>query len=87
MIKALSAALLLLFFAATTVGAQKKYIASYAGFAGFQAPLWAAKDFGFMNKSAGALDATLLAPPSKCFSSAPRKPNSTPTFRDTSTNA
>jgi ABC-type nitrate/sulfonate/bicarbonate transport system substrate-binding protein len=27
---------------------QDKYIASYAGFAGFQAPLWAAKDFGFM---------------------------------------
>src|SRR5918999_1824477 len=30
--------------------AQEKYIASYAGFAGFQAPLWAAKDFGFLAK-------------------------------------
>jgi ABC-type nitrate/sulfonate/bicarbonate transport system substrate-binding protein len=50
MSKALSAALLLFFCAATTVLAQEKYIASYAGFAGFQAPLWAAKDFGFMTK-------------------------------------
>ena len=39
---------LLLFSAAAF--AQDKYIASYAGFAGFQAPLWAAKDFGFMTK-------------------------------------
>jgi ABC-type nitrate/sulfonate/bicarbonate transport system substrate-binding protein len=30
--------------------AQEKYIASYAGFAGFQAPLWAAKDFGLLAK-------------------------------------
>jgi len=30
--------------------AQDKYIASYAGFAGFQAPLWAAKDFGLLAK-------------------------------------
>jgi NitT/TauT family transport system substrate-binding protein len=30
--------------------AQEKYTASYAGFAGFQAPLWAAKDFGFLAK-------------------------------------
>ncbi|MET0501015.1 MAG: ABC transporter substrate-binding protein [Candidatus Binatia bacterium] len=37
---------LLLFSAAAF--AQEKHIASYAGFAGFQAPLWAAKDFGFM---------------------------------------
>jgi NitT/TauT family transport system substrate-binding protein len=28
------------------LAAQEKYIASYAGFAGFQAPLWAASDFG-----------------------------------------
>jgi ABC-type nitrate/sulfonate/bicarbonate transport system substrate-binding protein len=32
------------------IAAQEKYIASYAGFAGFQAPLWAAKDFGFLAK-------------------------------------
>lgn len=50
MTKLLSAALLVLLCAAATVAAQEKYIASYAGFAGFQAPLWAAKDFGFMSK-------------------------------------
>jgi NitT/TauT family transport system substrate-binding protein len=30
--------------------AQEKFVASYAGFAGFQAPLWAAQDFGFLSK-------------------------------------
>jgi NitT/TauT family transport system substrate-binding protein len=50
MIKALSAVLLWLFCAAAMAAAQEKYIASYAGFAGFQAPLWAAKDFGFMTQ-------------------------------------
>lgn len=50
MTKLLSAALLVLLCAAATVAAQEQYIASYAGFAGFQAPLWAAKDFGFMSK-------------------------------------
>lgn len=39
-----------LFFLPVSLSAQEKYIASYAGFAGFQAPLWAAKDFGFMAK-------------------------------------
>jgi len=33
-----------------TLGAEERYIASYAGFAGFQAPLWAAKDFGLLAK-------------------------------------
>jgi ABC-type nitrate/sulfonate/bicarbonate transport system substrate-binding protein len=42
--------LLVLFNLPTTTAAQDKFIASYAGFAGFQAPLWAAKDFGFMAK-------------------------------------
>jgi ABC-type nitrate/sulfonate/bicarbonate transport system substrate-binding protein len=50
MIKVTSAGLLLLLLFSATVVAQEKYIASYAGFAGFQAPLWAAKDFGFMAK-------------------------------------
>jgi NitT/TauT family transport system substrate-binding protein len=50
MIKALSAALAVLLCSAASVSGQEKYIASYAGFAGFQAPLWAAKDFGFMEK-------------------------------------
>jgi ABC-type nitrate/sulfonate/bicarbonate transport system substrate-binding protein len=42
--------LLPIFFFPVSIAAQETYIASYAGFAGFQAPLWAAKDFGFMNK-------------------------------------
>ncbi len=41
---------LLLGLLPATLGAQEKYIASYAGFAGFQAPLWAAKDFGSLAK-------------------------------------
>jgi len=49
MMRVTNSILLLLLFSATAV-AQEKYIASYAGFAGFQAPLWAAKDFGFMAK-------------------------------------
>jgi NitT/TauT family transport system substrate-binding protein len=48
--KALSIILIASFWLAATVCAQEKYIASYAGFAGFQAPLWAARDFGFMTK-------------------------------------
>ncbi|MGH8544981.1 MAG: hypothetical protein ACREX3_15390 [Gammaproteobacteria bacterium] len=44
MMKALSTVLLLLFCSAAPVGAQEKYIASYAGIAGFQAPLWSGKD-------------------------------------------
>jgi NitT/TauT family transport system substrate-binding protein len=50
MTKALTVTMLLLFGAAAGSHAQEKIIASYAGFAGFQAPLWAAKDFGFMAK-------------------------------------
>ena len=38
---------LTMLFLPERLAAQEKYIASYAGFAGFQAPLWAAKDFGF----------------------------------------
>jgi ABC-type nitrate/sulfonate/bicarbonate transport system substrate-binding protein len=41
---------LTLLFLPEQLAAQEKYIASYAGFAGFQAPLWAAKDFGFTAK-------------------------------------
>jgi ABC-type nitrate/sulfonate/bicarbonate transport system substrate-binding protein len=41
---------LTMLFLPERLAAQEKYIASYAGFAGFQAPLWAAKDFGFMAK-------------------------------------
>jgi len=40
--------------------AQEKYIASYAGFAGFQAPLWAAKDFGFLTKHGVNVDLVMI---------------------------
>src|SRR5919108_1330408 len=51
MIRPVTATLLFaLLMVPITLTAQEKYIASYAGFAGFQAPLWAAKDFGLLAK-------------------------------------
>lgn len=50
MIRAVRVALLVLLTLPAVLAAQEKYIASYAGFAGFQAPLWSAKDFGFLAK-------------------------------------
>ena len=43
-----------------TVLAQERYIASYAGFAGFQAPLWAAKDFGLLAKYGVSTDLVMI---------------------------
>jgi ABC-type nitrate/sulfonate/bicarbonate transport system substrate-binding protein len=43
-----------------TAFAQDRYIASYAGFAGFQAPLWAAKDFGFLGKHGVNTDLVMI---------------------------
>src|ERR687897_392032 len=43
------AALLLLILPAS-LGAQETYLVAYAGFAGFQAPVWAPKDLGLMAK-------------------------------------
>lgn len=43
-------AALLLGILPVKLGAEERYIASYAGFAGFQAPLWAANDFGLLSK-------------------------------------
>ena len=60
MSKALSMAILLLFCSVAGSVAQEKYIASYAGFAGFQAPLWAATDFGFMTKYAVNTDLVMI---------------------------
>ena len=34
----------------TSVAAQELYLVAYAGFAGFQAPVWAPKDLGLMAK-------------------------------------
>ncbi|HLN85496.1 MAG TPA: ABC transporter substrate-binding protein [Candidatus Limnocylindrales bacterium] len=36
--------------AASPVAAQERYVIAYAGFAGFQSPLWATKDLGLLNK-------------------------------------
>lgn len=60
MIKALSAALLSCCSLTASVAAQEKYLARYAGFAGFQAPLWAAKDFGFMAKYSVHADLVII---------------------------
>lgn len=40
--------------------AQERYIASYAGFAGFQAPLWAAQDFGLLAKYNVNMDLVMI---------------------------
>src|SRR5262245_61852022 len=37
-------------FASTTIRAQERLLVSYAGFGGFQAPAWAAKDLGLFTK-------------------------------------
>ena len=60
MIKIAGVGLLWLLLSAATVLAQAKYIASYAGFAGFQAPLWAAQDFGFMAKYGVSADLVMI---------------------------
>lgn len=61
MIRAIRLMLLLIFPALpATLTAQEKYIASYAGFAGFQAPLWAAKDFGFLAKYGVNVDLVMI---------------------------
>lgn len=59
LIIALGVALVLGLFPAR-LAAQEKYIASYAGFAGFQAPLWAAKDFGLLAKFGVNVDLVMI---------------------------
>jgi len=44
----------------TLLAAQERYIASYAGFAGFQAPLWAAQDFGLLAKYNVNMDLVMI---------------------------
>ena len=51
---------LALLFLPVSLAAQEKYIGSYAGFAGFQAPLWAAKDFGFLTKYGVNVDLVMI---------------------------
>jgi hypothetical protein len=52
MLKAFCFALLALCALPAKLLAQERYLVSYAGFGGFQAPAWAAKDFGFFTKYA-----------------------------------
>ncbi len=65
MTKTASVVLLILFWWIEPLGAQEKSIASYAGFAGFQAPLWSAKDFGFLSKYGVNTDLVMI-PGSAC---------------------
>ena len=59
MMKFVTAAVLLFILTAGAL-AQEKYLASYAGFAGFQAPLWAANDFGYLAKRSVNLDLVMI---------------------------
>ena len=43
-------AVLFVLFLPVTISAQERYLIAYAGFAGFQAPLWATKDLGLLAK-------------------------------------
>ena len=52
--------LTLIFAAPALLRAQERYIASYAGFAGFQAPLWAAQDFGLLAKYNVNMDLVMI---------------------------
>src|ERR1051325_10637233 len=47
--KSLAALLIVLLFP-LTLFAQETYLVAYAGFAGFQAPVWAPKDLGLFQK-------------------------------------
>jgi len=51
---------MLILGAPALLGAQERYIASYAGFAGFQAPLWAAQDFGLLAKYGVNMDLVMI---------------------------
>ena len=42
--------LVLLLLLPASLWAQERYLIAYGGFAGFQSPIWAAKDFGLLNK-------------------------------------
>jgi ABC-type nitrate/sulfonate/bicarbonate transport system substrate-binding protein len=50
MLKVYSMIVLTISFATATVPAQERLLVSYAGFGGFQAPAWAAKDLGLFTK-------------------------------------
>lgn len=58
MIRAVVVSVLL--FCSASAGAQEKFMASYAGFAGFQAPLWAASDYGLLTKRGLPVDLVMI---------------------------
>lgn len=62
MLKALRSVILLLVVAVApaTLVAQERYIVSYAGFGGFQAPVWAAKDLGLFTKYGLSTDLVMI---------------------------
>src|SRR5207244_12058826 len=51
---------LLLVTLPASVAAQERYLVAYAGFAGFQAPVWAPKDLGLMAKYGFISDVVLV---------------------------
>jgi NitT/TauT family transport system substrate-binding protein len=50
MIKTLFVVMFLWLLQPASTIAQERYVIAYAGFAGFQSPLWATKELGFLNK-------------------------------------
>jgi len=60
MLKAFCIALLALFALSAKLFAQERYLVSYAGFGGFQAPAWAAKDFGLFTKYGLNIDLVMV---------------------------
>src|SRR2546426_10846518 len=52
--------ILILCAAPTTAPTQERYLVSYAGFGGFQAPAWAAKDLGLFTKYGLSTDLVMI---------------------------
>jgi ABC-type nitrate/sulfonate/bicarbonate transport system substrate-binding protein len=61
MLSNLFSAILFLLLLPLTVSAQERYLIAYAGFAGFQSPLWATKDLGLLAKYGVNADLVLTA--------------------------
>ncbi len=55
-----SIVLLVLSFSPAALCAEERYLVSYAGFAGFQAPIWAAQDFGLFKKYGLSTDLVMI---------------------------
>ena len=75
--------ILILCAAPTTAPTQERYLVSYAGFGGFQAPAWAAKDLGLFTKYGLSTDLVMIpgsttAPGVARRVRAARRPSQTP---------